>query len=151
MTDLPITTWLIKYLVFCLLLLISFPSIAIALPRDYSEQSVYYKPVLVDHPVKPLPPEVPLSIRSNCYAYAESVVGDLPPMKTLQQSAGKAWGQLAVFDYNGLPHVAVTIKQGYGTFTVKESNYKAGTISTREVSFTDPHLLGFYTKKELPK
>lgn len=94
----------------------------------------------------PRPPvkEVP-AYYSNCYAYAEYILGDLPSMVTLQKTASPAFGKLAVFDYNGIPHVAVvdTARVSYGYFTITESNFGVDAITTRNVSFADPHLLGF--------
>jgi len=109
---------------------------------------VYYVQQEHAHPVyvKPKPVELPFSIRSNCYAYVEYVLGDLPSMATLQKTATNAFGNVAVFDYNGLPHVAVVVGTSYGHFTITESNFKGDYVSSREVSFADPHLVGFVSK-----
>ena len=104
---------------------------------------VYYVPIAHEHPVIPPPPELPFSVRSNCYAYAEYVLGELPSMATLQATAKADFGVLAVFDYEGLPHVAVTIGHTETYFTVKESNFEGDWVSTRTVYFNDPNLLGF--------
>ena len=101
-------------------------------------------------PLPPKPIEYPLSIRKNCYAYVELIVGDLPSMDYIQKNATQAYGNVAVFMYpptedfpNGLPHVGVTGKQGYGEFDMKESHYKGNTVSERKVKFNDPYLVGF--------
>lgn len=64
-------------------------------------------------------------------------------MAELQKTATKAFGSVAVFDYNGIPHVAVVTRQGYGHFTITESNFGVDAVTSREVSFSDPHLVGF--------
>lgn len=94
------------------------------------------------HPVEQ---ELPYYIRSNCYAYAEYILGDLPSMATLQKTATSTFGSVAVFDYNGLPHVAVVIGSGLDYFTITESNFGVDAVTSRMVRFDDPHLLGFYS------
>ncbi len=94
------------------------------------------------HPVEPVK-ELPLEVRSNCYAYAEYILGDLPSMATLQSTAQPAFGRVAIFNYDGVPHVAVTLSDGIGSFTVKESNFEGDWVSTRTVYYNDPSLLGF--------
>lgn len=127
-----------------MILLLAFPQIATALPQEdipNAQQGNFdvQKPVLD-------PVELPLFIRSNCYAYTEYVLGDLPPMAEIQKTATKAFGSVAVFDYNGIPHVAVVnTVAGYGYFTITESNFGVDAVTTRDVSFTDPHLVGFYS------
>jgi len=67
----------------------------------------------------------------------------MPSMATIQKTASPAFGKVAVFNYSGVPHVAVVLSQGYGTFRVRESNYGGDFVSEREVSFSDASLLGF--------
>lgn len=122
--------------------LLVLPTLAIAEP-SHNEMGVYYVQKPHEHPVQPPPPELPYSIRSNCYAYAEYVLGELPSMATLQATAHAEFGPLAVFNYNGLPHVAVTVTQGVGYFTVKESNFEGDYVSERTVNYNDPSLIGF--------
>ena len=70
-------------------------------------------------------------------------------MATLQKTATKALGSVAVFDYNGIPHVAVVseLRVSYGYFTITESNFGVDAVTTREVKYSDPHLVGFYYLK----
>ena len=54
-------------------------------------------------------------------------------------------GAVAVFQYSdGTKHVAYVSYITGRTFTVKEANFKAGLIGTREVSLDDPFLQGFF-------
>lgn len=132
---------LIKYLLL-LTLFIAFPSVAIAEP-GHNEMGVYYVPVPYDHPVKPKPPELPYSIRSNCYAYVEYRLGDLPSMADVQATAHPQHGNVAVFNYHGIPHVAVVEEFDATTFSVTESNFKGDFVSHRVVTYTDASLKGF--------
>lgn len=84
---------------------------------------------------------------SNCWLYVKSVFKDLPSAATIKAGASPAFGDIAVFDYNGLQHFAVVVSMGYGTFTITESNFGRHAITSREVSFADPHLKGFYSIK----
>ena len=66
-------------------------------------------------------------------------------MATLQKTATSTFGRLAIFDYSGLPHVGVVTRQGIGYFTITESNFGVDAVTSRQVSFSDPHLVGFYS------
>lgn len=64
-------------------------------------------------------------------------------MAEMQKTASKSFGNVAVFNYSGVPHVAIVTGQGMGVFYIKEWNWEPGQETTREVSFADINLLGF--------
>jgi len=64
-------------------------------------------------------------------------------MATLQKTATSTFGRLAVFDYNGIPHVGVTLYREQDRFYLRESNYGGDFISERWVRFDDKSLRGF--------
>lgn len=64
-------------------------------------------------------------------------------MNTIQKTATATFGSVAVFNYSGVPHVAVVIGQGFGEFYIRESNYGGDFIGERTVKFNDPALVGF--------
>lgn len=85
------------------------------------------------------------AILCNCYLYVKSRFPTLPSSKQVIAGVTPAYGPVAVFDYDGLKHYAVVESMGVGTFTVSETNYKRCKSGTREISFADPSLLGFFT------
>lgn len=93
--------------------------------------------VLIEKP-KPINP-----LAFNCYLYIASLV-KLPPTALIKPNSPIQVGVVALFKYGSLPHYALVTKIGINSFTVQESNYHKGTFDTREVSLTDPHLLGFF-------
>ena len=64
-------------------------------------------------------------------------------MAELQKTATSTFGKLAVFNYNGVPHVGVTLYREQDRFYMRESNYGGDFISERWVYFSDRSLLGF--------
>ncbi len=83
----------------------------------------------------------------NCYAYLKYSlkISGLPKMAQIIANSSLKKGAIAIFNYSGnIKHVAyVTAVNGH-TFTVKEANFKAGVIGTREISIDDPYLMGFW-------
>ena len=82
---------------------------------------------------------------ANCYSYLKYALKiPLPRMAQITPNASAKVGMVAVFYYKSVKHVAYVTAMGKTSFTVKEANYKAGLVATREVSLNDPHLSGFY-------
>lgn len=79
----------------------------------------------------------------NCYLLLKEVFEHVPRLVELQGRASMTMGNVAVFDYDGIPHVAVVTGQGFGYFTIREWNYDDCEETVRDVSFLDPSLLGF--------
>jgi hypothetical protein len=82
----------------------------------------------------------------NCYSYLKYALNlPLPKMAHIIPNSDPRVGSVAIFRYaDGTKHVAYVQKMHGQTFTVREANFKAGLVATREVSFTDPYLQGFY-------
>lgn len=92
-----------------------------------------------------LPEPIPPSYLFNCYEYV-ALTYTLPRMQEIVSGASSAFGPIAVFRYsNGLNHIAMVTGQGLGEFYIRETNFKAGKLTERTVSFEDKSLLGFYT------
>ena len=81
---------------------------------------------------------------ANCYSYVSLFV-DLPKMAQIKSNATPAVGRVAIFSYKGVKHIALITKLNTSTFSVKEANYHPALISTREVSYNDKSLIGFYS------
>jgi hypothetical protein len=94
--------------------------------------------------VKPVPTNTTLC---NCFTLIKRTFKDVPRMAEIQKTAGTAFGNVAVFSYHGVPHVAVVTGQGIGTFTIREWNYKKCKETVRDIKFDDKNLKGFVTLK----
>lgn len=55
-----------------------------------------------------------------------------------------AVGRIAIFKYPNDYHVAFITELGDSTFIVKEANFKKCAVGTREISYSDPRLVGFF-------
>lgn len=77
----------------------------------------------------------------NCRSYASLFV--TLPNGPLIPNASPAIGHLAIFDYDGTPHVAVITEVGEEGFEVKEANYRPCKTGERVVRWDDPSLVGF--------
>lgn len=85
------------------------------------------------------------SIACNCYRYSEHISGiDLPPMATLTPNTEPGPGTFALFDYRGVPHVALVTAVSSSTVTLDEANYRHCTTGVRTIPLDYPHLRGFY-------
>lgn len=54
-------------------------------------------------------------------------------------------GVIAIFDYSGVKHIAIVSRITANGFAVKESNYDAGVIGTRFITWNDHALVGFFS------
>lgn len=61
-----------------------------------------------------------------------------------------AKGGLIVFSYHGVRHVAVIQSFGTEGIVVRESNYTPCKIGTRTISYSDPHIVGFWSPLHAP-
>lgn len=98
-------------------------------------------------PAKPPPPPEPVfsdAVLCNCWAYTKERHPALPSTKTIWANLTDEISDVAVFDYDGVPHYAV-VEQVHGdTFTISETNYRRCQAGVREISIDDPRLVGFY-------
>lgn len=84
-------------------------------------------------------------MRCNCYLYVKSRFPNLPQTAVIKANVSDAIGDVAVFKYSGLWHYAVVESVGYGTFSISETNFGVHKKTHREVSFSDPAFVGFYS------
>ncbi len=85
----------------------------------------------------------------SCVAYVRNFIPDLPhvdakwfggfPRTTI------APGRVAIFDYEGVWHVAYILSLEQDHFTVAEGNFHKCKEDQRNVDYNDPHLVGFWT------
>ncbi len=81
----------------------------------------------------------------NCYQFAKYVSGiDFPRMSNIQPNTMPSVGSIAIFDYNGIEHIAVIVELNEAYFLVNEANYKPCKIGTRRVRYDDERLVGFW-------
>lgn len=90
------------------------------------------------------------SVPCNCYAYLKTKIKDLPLMNKIVPNSSPSVGSVAIFSYNGLPHLALVTKISADTFSVQEANYKPCGFDSRDVLWTDVHLKGFWTPSASP-
>lgn len=79
----------------------------------------------------------------NCYSLVKSKIGHLPLMAGIQPSGlPPEIGGVAIFNYNGVKHVALEVAFEETGFWVFESNYEPCKVGKRFVRFDDPHFVG---------
>jgi hypothetical protein len=128
---------------------------AIALPSTEAERAriaqVVPAPLQYAEPIGPRKPVKTYgqAVLCNCYRYVAEYI-EIPRMAEILKTATPAFGNVAVFDYNGVPHFAIVTGMGVGTFDIRESNYTRCALTERTISFADPNLVGFYNGDLLP-
>jgi len=101
---------------------------------------------IVEEPPRPKPPEpVYDEVLCNCYLAVKQQYPNLPRSAEVLANVSPTFGEVAVFDYDGVKHYAVVTGQGVGEFYIQETNYKKCQKGTRAVRFSDAALLGFYS------
>jgi len=83
---------------------------------------------------------------ANCYLFVKARIKGLPPSSELKPNSTPKIGAVALFDYDGVKHYAEVVSLSADHFRVFESNYTAGLIDYRDVSYADPSLKGFWDK-----
>lgn len=84
----------------------------------------------------------------NCYAYVKWLVPNLPLQNKILPNSTPQKGGVAIFQYKDLPHYAYVTEIKTDGFSIKESNYIAGKITTRFIKWDDPHLKGFWKAQD---
>lgn len=89
----------------------------------------------------------------NCYSLVRVKVGSsLPSMAAIQPNSAPQIGGVAIFYYHDnetgkiVKHVAVITAVGVDSVTIFEANYAPCKIGARVIPFSDPHLVGFWSK-----
>jgi hypothetical protein len=81
----------------------------------------------------------------NCFGLVKTKLGDaLPRMADIQPNSEPSVGAVAVYDYNGLKHVAYVTNPQPDGFWEFGANLTPCKIESRFVRYDDPHLLGFF-------
>ena len=143
-----------KYLLIPALVALILPYQVIALPTapnsviTITAEASYgpTAPIAVDEEKHPKPIHDDSTL-CNCWAYVQAAYyEELPSEAILRAGMSDAFGDIAVFYYprQGLWHYAKVTGMGVGTFSIDEANYEGCERSQRDISFTDPHLQGFY-------
>lgn len=79
----------------------------------------------------------------NCYALVSTKV-KLPRMAQITPNSSGKVGNVAIFYYGKVKHIAYVIKTDTEGFTVQEANKTHCLTGTRFVKWGDPSLTGFY-------
>jgi len=92
--------------------------------------------------------EEPYNINCYCVSFARLFVKDLPRgnANSFLPNTQPAVGRIAIFNYNGLSHIAVISSLEATGFVVTEANYKPCEKTVRLVKYNDKYLIGFYEK-----
>lgn len=94
--------------------------------------------------------EEDLSMSCNCYQYAEHASGlDFPFMVGIQPNTRISIGSIAIFDYDGLKHLAVITELHETYFMVKEANYEKCKSGERKIQYNDRRLKGFWLPTDM--
>lgn len=81
----------------------------------------------------------------NCYQYAKYVSGlKFPFMAEILPNTTPFVGSIAIFDYDGIKHVAVVTELNSDHFVVREANYEACKTGSRVIAYDDVALIGFW-------
>ena len=88
--------------------------------------------------------KAPDALACNCWAYVKSLNPALPNTANLKPNGTPAVGTVAIFNYEGTMHYALITALSDDGFSVKESNLHHCQYDVRVVSWSDPHLIGFY-------
>lgn len=84
-----------------------------------------------------------LWVSCNCYGFVSLSV-DLPRMASIVPNTAPVVGAVAIFQYPE-KHIAIVEKLTETGFIVREANKEPCKISTREVQWNDPKLVGFFS------
>lgn len=81
----------------------------------------------------------------NCYSLVQThYKAKIPKMADIKPNSVPIVGSIAIFDYNGIKHIAY-VKKLYGnSFEVDEANLKPCLRAPRRVLYTDKSLVGFH-------
>lgn len=81
----------------------------------------------------------------SCWGLVSTKIKGLPRMADIQPNSEPTVGGVAIFEYsNNVKHVAYITKIEDSGMWVFESNYRPCAIGSRFISYTDPHLVGFF-------
>ena len=82
----------------------------------------------------------------NCYSLVKTKIRGLPKMVSIIPNTPEPIaGMVAVFDYSGTKHIAYITGVDTTGIEIFEANYEPCKVSSRFVSYDDPHLLGYWT------
>lgn len=79
----------------------------------------------------------------NCVAYLRTKL-DFPPTSQIKVNSTPCVNCIAIFDYNGTPHYALSEYLFPGGFYISESNKVRGKITERFIPWGDESFVGFY-------
>ena len=80
---------------------------------------------------------------ANCFSYVSLFV-KLPKMSEILPNTTPFVGAVAIFNYNGVKHIAYIKELHADGFIVKEANYRPAVVDEREVNWNDKALVGFW-------
>lgn len=81
----------------------------------------------------------------SCFSLVRTKQPLLPRQKDLAPNWNRPIvGAVAIFDYDGVPHVAYVTDIFDGYFYIFEANYSPCKVGTRRVEVGDKHLVGFW-------
>jgi hypothetical protein len=80
----------------------------------------------------------------NCWTFVHTKRPDLPLMKEIKPNSSRKVGSVAIFDYDGIHHIAYVTEVHDDYFIVSEANYKPCTVAKRIVRYDDKSFLGFW-------
>ena len=105
--------------------------------------------VIAEEPLWKAPEPLSLTLW-NCWEYTRQVYPSLPSTREIWNNLTDTPGGVAVFRYpSGLEHYAVVESIGTSTIHIKETNYRHGTVTERDISLTDPALKGFFLPQDV--
>ena len=80
----------------------------------------------------------------NCFSYVMTKLGRLPRLDDILPGSPAIRGAIAIFNYDGVRHIAYTEEVNNEWITVSEANYIKCRVGQRTIHIDDPALRGFY-------
>jgi len=80
----------------------------------------------------------------NCFSYIKTIYPNFPAQDTLAPNSGPRIGAVVLMNYDGIPHYAYITAVSGDYFTVREANLTPCVLDTRQVSWTDKHIQGYW-------
>ncbi len=86
----------------------------------------------------------------NCFSLVKTKIPSLPKMADVKPNDAPKVGGVIILQYKTFKHIAYITEITPNGVKVLESNYSPCKLGSREVLFTDPHLIGFWSQAMAP-
>ena len=82
----------------------------------------------------------------NCYLYVKTYIKDIPSMMKIEPNIDvPSVGGIAIFDYEGIKHLAYITEVTEKGMEISEANYEPCVVGKRTIPLDDDALIGFWS------